>query len=523
MLLPSARSNDVVRVPSLSRHPSHPCFLRFSLPPPYVPSSYLLVAAPDTLNLSQAADPQVAAELVSRWPRALREPSVCVRVWERLLGSDAPSIGNSEEPASAPSRNRGVDERSAQAQAEGERTTVSSTTESNTAVNNTAVGVGPPKPPKKRHGGARAVAAWARALCWVGSAGFEGWEACAASILDHADASGSAHLLLASLRHLGQFGPKTLMKVEGRVEGRAASGASYCRRRRAASSLDEGEEVVTRLPPALHSLLLQRYGEGLTGGTPLVTAGGGVTVPSLGGASGPGSPTSHGAGVAARGAEARYELHALPLAVMPFEPLWVSGDASIRAVHSELRALCRARSAAHRPLRVGIDTEWMDGEGEGALPLVAVVQLAVEQKAWVIDALPRADEEEGDTRSALGGLLRWLLDEADASDVTLLGFAFAGDMAVLRPLIGASPPHCSPTQCPRNLIDVQALARLRGEDTPSLKKVCARTIGQRLDKTEQCSDWGRRPLRREQLRYAALDALILIFVHDSLVSKASSH
>ena len=95
------------------------------------------------------------------------------------------------------------------------------------------------------------MAAWARALCWVGSAGFEGWEACAASILDHADASGSAHLLLASLRHLGQFGPKTLMKVEGRVEGRAASGASYCRRRRAASSLDEGEEVVTRLPPAL--------------------------------------------------------------------------------------------------------------------------------------------------------------------------------------------------------------------------------------------------------------------------------
>ena len=53
--------------------------------------------------------------------------------------------------------------------------------------------------------------------------------------------------------------------------------------------------------------------------------------------------------------------------------------------------------------------------------------------------------------------------------------------------------------------------------------VCARTIGQRLDKTEQCSDWGRRPLRREQLLYAALDALILILVHDSLVSKASSN
>ena len=145
------RSNDVVRVPSRSPSPRPITSLLpvVLLPPPYVPSSYLLVAAPDALNLSQAADPQVAAELVSRWPRALRKPSVCVRVWERLLGSDAPSIGSSEEPASAPSRNRGVDERSAQAQAEGERTTVNSTTESNTAVNNTAVNntavsVGPP-------------------------------------------------------------------------------------------------------------------------------------------------------------------------------------------------------------------------------------------------------------------------------------------------------------------------------------------------------------------------------------------
>ena len=208
-----------------------------------------------------------------------------------------------------------------------------------------------------------------------------------------------------------------------------------------------------------------------------------------------------------------------PLAVMPRTSGFQAMHRSVRCTLSFARYV--ARPAAHRPLRVGIDTEWMDGEGEARFHSLRWVP-AVEQRR-VIDALPRADEEEGDTRSALGGLLRWLLDEADASDVTLLGFAFAGDMAVLRPLIGASPPHCSPTQCPRNLIDVQALARLRGEDTPSLKKVCARTIGQRLDKTEQCSDWGRRPLRREQLRYAALDALILIFVHDSLVSKASSH
>ena len=67
----------------------------------------------------------------------------------------------------------------------------------------------------------------------------EGWEACAASILDHADASGSAHLLLASLRHLGQFGPKTLMKAEGRVE-EGGVWRILLPRRRAASWVDEG-------------------------------------------------------------------------------------------------------------------------------------------------------------------------------------------------------------------------------------------------------------------------------------------
>jgi ribonuclease D len=32
----------------------------------------------------------------------------------------------------------------------------------------------------------------------------------------------------------------------------------------------------------------------------------------------------------------------------------------------------------------------------------------------------------------------------------------------------------------------------------------------RLDKTEQCSNWCKRPLRKSQLLYAALDAVVLI-------------
>ena len=92
--------------------------------------------------------------------------------------------------------------------------------------------------------------------------------------------------------------------------------------------------------------------------------------------------------------------------------------------------------------------------------------------------------------------------------VVVLGFAFAGDLLVLRPLCGEVAA--------RNLVDLQTLGRQPGEDTPSLRKVCARTVRRRLDKTQQCSDWARRPLLREQFLYAALDAHVLLGVHDAL-------
>ena len=56
------------------------------------------------------------------------------------------------------------------------------------------------------------------------------------------------------------------------------------------------------------------------------------------------------------------------------------------------------------------------------------------------------------------------------------------------------------------------------EDTPSLRRVCARTIGVRLDKAQQCSDWARRPLLQEQFTYAALDAHILLQVYEALLA-----
>ena len=132
---------------------------------------------------------------------------------------------------------------------------------------------------------------------------------------------------------------------------------------------------------------------------------------------------------------------------------------------------------------------------------MAVVQVAVRDQVWVLDALAAGPET--------GSLLQWALA---CKDVAVLGFAFIGDLAVLRPLCGGGALSAS------SLVDVQTLAMRPGEDMPSLRRVCGRTIGVRLDKAEQCSDWARRPLEPAQFLYAALDAHILLPVYEALLA-----
>ena len=60
---------------------------------------------------------------------------------------------------------------------------------------------------------------------------------------------------------------------------------------------------------------------------------------------------------------------------------------------------------------------------------------------------------------------------------------------------------------------LQLSRRLRGRGIPgghSLSVVCARELGKPLDKTQQTSNWRRRPLSPSQLAYAALDAEVLL-------------
>ncbi len=68
---------------------------------------------------------------------------------------------------------------------------------------------------------------------------------------------------------------------------------------------------------------------------------------------------------------------------------------------------------------------------------------------------------------------------------------------------------------------LEASKRAHGPDAfggHSLATVCERELGAALDKSEQTSIWSRRPLDPEQLRYAALDAEVLVRLYGMFMS-----
>ena len=67
--------------------------------------------------------------------------------------------------------------------------------------------------------------------------------------------------------------------------------------------------------------------------------------------------------------------------------------------------------------------------------------------------------------------------------------------------------------------DTMLAARRSGEKGCTLKDLVGRHLGVSLDKTEQRGDWSIRPLRAEQLRYAALDVVFTLLLYELQVAR----
>ena len=158
-------------------------------------------------------------------------------------------------------------------------------------------------------------------------------------------------------------------------------------------------------------------------------------------------------------------------------------------------ALETAVEEASRRERYAIDTEFH--RERTYYPQVALIQLTVGDTIWLIDPL------EVDV-GPLAGLL-----EGKGLCVVHAGVQ---DLEVLELACGAVP---------KRLFDTQIAAGFLGISTGSLASILDRFLDVDIPKGDRLTDWLRRPLTDDQMRYAASDVEYLLPLTDILCHQLS--
>jgi hypothetical protein len=113
-----------------------------------------------------------------------------------------------------------------------------------------------------------------------------------------------------------------------------------------------------------------------------------------------------------------------------------------------------------------------------------------------------------------------LTDVFTATDVVKVGHGLRSDFDMLY----ASYPMASCFTHIHGVIEANDMMRCLVGHGPmlSLQKIVYFCLRQKLVKTQQTSNWNRRPLSPGQVSYAALDALVLLWIHDVLARYGAS-
>ncbi|XP_034520779.1 exonuclease mut-7 homolog isoform X4 [Ailuropoda melanoleuca] len=177
---------------------------------------------------------------------------------------------------------------------------------------------------------------------------------------------------------------------------------------------------------------------------------------------------------------------------------------------------------------VGVDLEWRPSFGTGGRPQASIMQVAVEGRVFLLDVRVLSRPAGGQVSQAFSRLVSQLLSDPS---ITKLGYGMAGDLRSL----GASCPALAHVEKQlRGSLDLlQVHRQMRAVDKPALGRGEARglrglsllvqqVLGKPLDKSQQLSNWDRRPLSEGQLVYAAADAYCLLGVYQALCREPAS-
>ncbi|XP_070780896.1 exonuclease mut-7 homolog [Enoplosus armatus] len=176
---------------------------------------------------------------------------------------------------------------------------------------------------------------------------------------------------------------------------------------------------------------------------------------------------------------------------------------------------------------VGVDMEWQPTFGCISSQQVALIQLAVFDQVFLLDLCANGFCQHPDTVSFIRSLF-------SARNVLKLGYGMSGDLKCLmatwhqlleEPLkmegmLDLLSIHQKIQRCKVKRTQNRPKEVLVGEGSAEkgLSLLVQQVLGKPLDKTEQMSNWEKRPLRVSQIRYAVADACCLLDVYSVLSS-----
>ncbi|XP_017043869.1 exonuclease mut-7 homolog [Drosophila ficusphila] len=169
---------------------------------------------------------------------------------------------------------------------------------------------------------------------------------------------------------------------------------------------------------------------------------------------------------------------------------------------------------------VYLDSEWMQNVcGDNQL---CVLQIATGHNVYLIDCLARESLRSEHWRMLGANIFNNV-------NILKVGFSMVSDLSVLQ----RSLPLQLRLQMPHHYLDLRNLwlelkKQRFGVELPygnlnrtgdALTDLSLACLGKKLNKSNQCSNWANRPLRREQIIYAAIDARCLLLIYNTLLAR----
>ena len=145
---------------------------------------------------------------------------------------------------------------------------------------------------------------------------------------------------------------------------------------------------------------------------------------------------------------------------------------------------------------VGFDTETRPSFYKGQHYQVALMQIAIPEKVFLI-------------RLNLTGIVNPMIDFLENDQILKAGVGLRDDIKALQKLQSFHP---------NGFVELSAVAKTRGLQVESVKKLAGLVLGFRISKSAQTSNWEAPEYSEKQITYAATDAWVCLQLYHSLMN-----